>query len=169
MRDNKFVTGDSHEAKFKSIENVLNRFSRRLGRVVSFNIPPSLLTATIQLPEGKGQFSWMIPCEGQVLNGKAYFYGPAISSGIVGVESGKPGELSTLMRQALVKGAREVTIPLVNCAEGSVLTLSADISYSRNSEEAGVPYVVVGLAFYAKAKATIPNPYDIEAINGTEE
>ncbi len=169
MREKKFVTGDTPEAKFKSIENTLNRFSRKLGRTISFNIPPSLLNATIELKDGVGKAMWVIPCEGQIASGKAYLYGPTVETGLVSIEFGRPGELSTIMQQPLARGAKEASIPTLQCFEGSVVTLKADVSFVQNSNVAAVPYIVVGMAFYAKAKATIPNPYDIDAVNGAEE
>ena len=169
MKESKFVSGETVDEKFKSVENTLRKFSNRLGNVISFSMPPSILCTTIELKDGYGKYTWFIPCEGQIRGGQMIFYGPMIESGTVEMTKAKPGETGTTTTQALAKGTQGVQIPTVECAEGVLLTLSINVTFVQNLNEGVVPLVVIGAAFYAKAKAALQNPFDIEMLIGASK
>ncbi len=62
-----FVKGDTVDSRFDSIERVLHRFSRRLGRFCAVYIPPFPVSGYVDTPDSDGVlFRYIFPLKGKV-------------------------------------------------------------------------------------------------------
>jgi len=168
MRDRRFIVGEDTDTKFKKLEHTLRRFSRRLGKVVSFNVPPSIISIRVDIKEGRASAQFLIPVKGELKHGKVLFFGPRIDGGLIKLDIGKPGEMSVQRSMVLNKGTKAFTIPSIPCESDQVLTFSAELTYAKDAEVDLASYLLVALAHYAEPTMTQQNPYDIDMIMGKE-
>lgn len=64
---NKFVKGNNSEAKFSSIEQALQKFSRRLATNIGTTVPPVPVSIYQETPQSDGRLlNYMFPAKGEV-------------------------------------------------------------------------------------------------------
>ena len=73
-REKIFVKGNNEEERFDSIERVLQRFSRRLGRICAVYIPPFPVSSYVDAPDSDGVlFRYIFPLNGEVIKCIGFF------------------------------------------------------------------------------------------------
>jgi len=167
MKKRQFVQGETHDAKFKSIENVLRKMSNKMKTVVYFNVPPSLLTDRVEIELGKGHGQWLLPVDGEIRQGSIRLFSPSIKTGQIKLSCGDGVRVTTVTHTIPKRGSAFGQNFQFKCAEGDILDMDINLTYEEETDEAA--YALVAIAFFANSTATAENKLAISEVLGEEE